>query len=251
MAELHSVDIEAVEDTSPQGRGEGKGWKIGAKKNVLSWLGPAEEVLALPSVRDSIRVQLDLQTFRREWNTYMAWLSTVDDVHNGSRRVFAHNDTQYGNLLRLQNPKDFVDEHRQLIVVDFEYASPNPASFDIANHFHEWTANYHSSTPHFLDPSRYPTYEERRNFYVAYLGHTAISGGYPLLDDTEREDQLAKLDKQVRYWSPASHAMWAIWGLVQAREDIEGHVEEPEFDYISYSICRMTAFRREIRALGI
>lgn len=251
MAELHSVDIEAVEDTSPQTRGEGKGWKIGAKKNVQSWLGPAEEVLALPSVKDSVREQLDLQTFRREWNTYMVWLSTVDDVHNGSRRVFAHNDTQYGNLLRLQDPKDFIDEHRQLIVVDFEYASPNPASFDIANHFHEWTANYHSFTPHLLDPSRYPTYEERRNFYIAYLGRTAISGEYPLLDEAEREDQLANLDKQVRYWSPASHAMWAIWGLVQAREDIEGNVEEPEFDYIRYSICRMTAFRREIRALGI
>jgi len=251
MAELHSVDIEAIENTSPDTLGEGKGWEIGAKKNVLSWLDPAEEVLALPSVKESVRAELDLQTFKSEWNTYMGWLSTVDDVHNGSRRVFAHNDTQYGNLLRLQHPKDFVDEHRQLIVVDFEYASPNPASFDIANHFHEWTANYHSSTPHLLDPSRYPTNEERRNFYVAYLGHTAISGEYPTLDDAEQELQLENLDKQIRYWSPSSHAMWAIWGLVQAREDIEGNVEEPEFDYISYSLCRMAAFRREIQALGV
>ncbi|KAF8078286.1 choline kinase, cytoplasm [Lyophyllum atratum] len=251
MAELHSVDIEVIENISPDTLGEGKGWEIGARKNVLSWLGPAEEVLALPSVKESVRAELNLQTFRREWDTYMGWLATVDDVHNGSRRVFAHNDTQYGNLLRLQRPKDLVDEHRQLIVVDFEYASPNPASFDIANHFHEWTANYHSSTPHLLDPSRYPTKEERRNFYVAYLGHTAISGEYPTLDDAEQELQLENLDKQIRYWSPSSHAMWAIWGLVQAREDIEGNVEEPEFDYISYALCRMAAFRREIQALGV
>jgi choline kinase len=72
-----------------------------------------------------------------------------------------------------------------------------------------------------------------------------------VLDDAERELQLVNLDKQVRCWSAASHAMWAIWGIVQAREDIEGNVEEPEFDYISYSICRMAAFRREIRALGL
>ncbi|RDB28433.1 putative choline kinase [Hypsizygus marmoreus] len=251
MAELHSVDIEAVERTSPLTRGEGNGWEIGAKKNVKSWLPPAEEVLSLPSVANTVRSELDLQTFKGEWKKYMDWLSTVEDVHNGSRRVFAHNDAQYGNLLRLQHPKDVVDEHRQLVVVDFEYASPNPAAFDIANHFHEWTANYHSSTPHLLDPSRYPTIEERRNFYTAYLGHTAVEGEYADLEEADRELQLANLDEQVRIWSPASHAMWAIWGIVQAREDVEGNVKEPEFDYISYAICRMIGFRREIRALGI
>jgi choline kinase len=139
----------------------------------------------------------------------------------------------------------------KIIVVDFEYASPNPASFDIANHYHEWTADYHSSTPHLLDFSRYPTYEERRNFYVAYLGHTAISGEYPLLDEADYELQIKHLDEQVRFWSPSSHGMWAIWGLVQAREDVEANVTEPEFDYISYSRCRMAAFRREIKALGL
>ncbi len=29
--------------------------------------------------------------------------------------------------------------------------------------------------------------------------------------------------------------MWAVWGIVQAREDVEGHVVEPEFDYLGYS----------------
>ncbi|KAG6871448.1 hypothetical protein C0995_004450 [Termitomyces sp. Mi166 len=250
MAELHSVDIEVVESGSTRGP-KSDDWEIGVKENVESWLPPAEEVLALPFVNEQVRTELDLPAFRREWSHYLQWLSHVDDVHNGSARVFAHNDTQYGNLLRLQHPKDAIDEHRQLIVVDFEYAAPNPASFDIANHFHEWTANYHCSTPHLLDTSLYPTYDERHNFYTAYLDHTAISGEVPMLDDDERELQLQKLDEQVRYWSPASHGMWAIWGIVQAREDIEGNNAESEFDYIGYSICRMTAFRREIRMLGI
>lgn len=114
MAELHSVDIEAIEETSTSTRGEGKGWEIGVKKNVKSWLDPAAEVLALPSVSDAIRAELDLKSFKEDWNKYLAWLSTVDDINNGSRRVFAHNDTQYGNLLRLQHPKEFIDEHRQV-----------------------------------------------------------------------------------------------------------------------------------------
>jgi len=241
MAELHSVDIEAL---------EGRAWDLGVKKNVESWLDPAEEIAALPSFGEDIRKQLDLRSFRREWKQYMTWLSKLDDTHNGSRRVFAHNDTQYGNLLRLQRPKHCIDEHRQLIVVDFEYASPNPASFDIANHFHEWTANYHSETPHVLNPALYPTLEERRNFYSAYLGHSGLTGEYPVLNDDERELQLANLDEQVRIWSPASHAMWAIWGIIQAREYIEGDLEL-EFDYIGYSLGRMAAFRTAIRVLRV
>lgn len=125
-------------------------------------------------------------------------------------------------------------------MVDFEYAAPNPAAFDIANHFHEWTANYHTEDPHILIPSQYPSPEERRNFYKAYLAHANPDHG-----DVEL------LDKQVGIWSPASHAMWAIWGLVQAREDLENRVEQPEFDYVGYSLCRIASFRKELGVLGL
>ena len=57
----------------------------------------------------------------------------------------------------------------QIIVVDFEYASPNAAAFDIANHFHEWTASYHGGTHALLNQSLYPRPSERHNFYRAYL----------------------------------------------------------------------------------
>ncbi|KAI0711690.1 hypothetical protein C8Q76DRAFT_797959 [Earliella scabrosa] len=62
---------------------------------------------------------------------------------------------------------------------------------------------------------------------------------------------MAKLEGQARVWSPASHGMWAVWGVVQAREFVEGMDGEPEFDYLGYAVCRMDAFRRELRALGI
>jgi len=141
----------------------------------------------------------------------------------------------------------------KVIVVDFEYASPNPAAFDIANHFHEWTANYHSPTPHILDPTHYPTAQERRNFYVAYIEQCVVSSSAPpeVLEEDILEGELEKLDRQVKAWSPASHAMWAVWGIVQAKEDIEGKEGEPEFDYIGYARCRMKGFRREVCALEI
>ena len=141
----------------------------------------------------------------------------------------------------------------QIIVVDFEFASPNPAAFDIANHFHEWTANYHGAEPHILRAERYPTLEQRRNFYAAYLRHyhSASDATSPGASVEPTEAQLETLEAQVRAWSPASHAMWAVWGIVQAREALEGTDGEPEFDYLGYSRCRMEGFRREIRALSV
>jgi choline kinase len=255
MADLHSVDIAAVELSD----GTSEGYEIGARRNVLSWLEPAEAVLRLRNIPEATWLEFDLPRFKKEWELYMQQLAAVDDIHGMSRRVFAHNDTQYGNLLRLKKLKEGTLDHEQvspptsllvgivdkllpfqIIVVDFEYASPNPATFDIANHFHEWAANYHGATPHLLDSSRYPTGEQRRNFYTAYLNQSGLPAD---------EDTLQRLERQVKVWSPASHAMWAVWGLVQAREDVEGGVVEPEFDYIGYSKGRIQGFRREIGEL--
>lgn len=162
-------------------------------------------------------------------------------------------------------------------MVDFEYAGPNSAAFDIANHFHEWTADYHNSTPHILDPERYPSEQQRYNFYKAYLQHAcppltsvATDGGCQTpepavfvpecCDALDLAKESHRLEGQVRAWSPASHAMWAVWGLVQAREDLELAVQahangvqpdRPEFDYLGYARCRVERFRAEIEALGL
>lgn len=250
MAELHSVDIQAVEMLSSGQTDDDRDW-IAVMKNVESWLRLARDVLALPSAPEALRIALDLNRFEVEWEKYVQWLREKGKTDGASTRVFAHNDTQYGNLLRLKDRKEGMPEHHQIIVVDFEYASPNPAAFDIANHFHEWTANYHSDTPHILDPALWPTLEHRRNFYYSYSRHLASSADPAVeLSDEDLQAHVERLDSQVRAWSPSSHAMWALWGIVQAREIVEGKDGEPEFDYLGYSECRLEGFRREIRELG-
>ncbi|KAH8120586.1 kinase-like protein [Phellopilus nigrolimitatus] len=278
MAELHCVDIEAIEDTTPETRGEDVGWEIAARKNFRNWVRPAREVLQLSSVGEEYKVALDFDRFVEEWRHYMSWLKRWEDTHGASKRVFAHNDAQYGNLLRLKgHKKEGAPDHRQIIVVDFEYASPNSAAFDIANHFHEWTADYHGSTPHILNPARYPSEQERHNFYRSYLTHacppftssvSSSADGKAVISapgsdggvDLDLNTEIQRLEAQVRAWSPASHAMWAVWGLVQANEDLElaaqAHAkgalpDDPEFDYLGYSRCRVNGFRREIKALGL
>ncbi|KAI9460624.1 kinase-like protein, partial [Lactarius psammicola] len=245
MAELHSVDVATVERVS-----RGSSVEIGVRKNVQSWLPPARGVLSLPGITPAIRNELDLDVFQNKWESYMKWLK---DTRVDARPVFCHNDAQYGNILRLNKAVEGVPDHHQIIVVDFEYASPNPAAFDIANHFHEWTANYHGPTPHVLDLARYPSRTERRTFLTAYLANRATpdASAFADLSSAARERELAELEKTVRAWSPSSHAMWAVWGLVQAREDVQARIAEPEFDYVNYARCRMAAFYRELAVLGL
>ena len=118
MAELHSVDIAAVEDSSAKLDEDTRGFEVAA--NVKSWLGPAEEVLKLPGISDAVRQELDLPRFWKEWQRYLRW--TLKQPRGfGTRRVFGHNDAQYGNLLRLKDVSDaLVDEHRQVCY----FASP-------------------------------------------------------------------------------------------------------------------------------
>lgn len=275
MAELHSVDVATIEEQS-----HGSIIEIGVRKNVHSWLPHARSVLALPAIAPAIRKELDLDRFELKWGGYMKWLKRV---HLDARLVFCHNDAQYGNILRLNKVEEDTPDHHQvrppclpslslishlttstdgrsftsgitpspqIIVVDFEYASPNPAAFDIANHFHEWTANYHGPTPHVLDSSRYPNHAQRRTFLTAYLEHRVDPPAFSDLSPAARERELLALENAVHAWAPASHAMWALWGLVQAREDVLADVAQPEFDYVGYARCRMAAFFRELAVLG-
>lgn len=87
--------------------------------------------------------------------------------------------------------------------------------------------------------------------YIQHSNHLGSGAEDPVFDASDLDQIVAALDYQVRVWSPTSHAMWAIWGVVQARDDLENNVVEPEFDYIGYATRRMESFRREILDLGV
>ncbi|KAF2683630.1 kinase-like protein [Lentithecium fluviatile CBS 122367] len=117
--------------------------------------------------------------FRQMVEKYRAWL---DEQYGGKakvneRLVFAHNDTQYGNILRMtpsgESPLMLpANEHKQLVVIDFEYANANLPGLEFANHFTEWTYNYHDPEfPYKCNTNYYPTLEEQHRFIRAYLTH--------------------------------------------------------------------------------
>lgn len=62
--------------------------------------------------------------------------------------------------------------HKQLVVIDFEYANANLPGLEFANHFTEWCYNYHNEIkPYALHPEAYPTPEEQDRFVRAYVRH--------------------------------------------------------------------------------
>lgn len=104
MAELHQVDIKMIEEDSV--------WDLGVRRNIRAWITPARETLlrAPPSVRRTF----DLGEFVRIWEQYWNWLRNWEKEHGISPRVFAHNDTQYGNLLRLKSSPSSRPPHHQV-----------------------------------------------------------------------------------------------------------------------------------------
>ncbi|KAF2874182.1 kinase-like domain-containing protein [Massariosphaeria phaeospora] len=116
--------------------------------------------------------------FRKTVEKYRLWL---EEQYGGIQRVnerlvFAHNDTQYGNILRLMPAGESplllpANEHKQLIVIDFEYANANLPGLEFANHFTEWCYNYHDDVSYRCNTAFYPTPEAQHRFIHAYLTH--------------------------------------------------------------------------------
>ena len=163
--------------------------------------------------------------------------------------------TQYGNLLRLEPSGESplllpANEHKRLIVIDFEYASANTPGLEFANHFTEWCYDYHSSKPYVLNANEYPTPEEQHRFLKAYVQHRPpnqtcpslsplpaanqgpsgsistfmLDGRAPMaqVEEEKRQDEVVesevkKLETETRLWRIANSAQWVAWGIVQAK----------------------------------
>ncbi|KAK9454075.1 kinase-like domain-containing protein [Dipodascopsis uninucleata] len=153
--------------------------------------------------------------------------------------VFAHNDAQYGNLLRVDPPSGSpllipANEHKQIVVIDFEYASPNVRGYDIANHFCEWMSDYHDPyRPQDIHTENFPTKTEQLQFIENYVTHACDS----FEDEETINSEIEKIYSQSEIWRPAVHLGWCLWGLVSAptpqlkvKEDDEFiDVSDPEY----------------------
>ena len=204
MRELHDgVDL------TPEERSAGprvwQNWDKWVKRceTIITWLderilkqGKLESVKTGALRSRGLICGVQWEMFRNAVDSYRKWL---EEQYNGQRSlrdhlVFAHNDvrslkpihtflvlkfmqTQYGNILRVESSSESPlllpsNEHKQLVVIDFEYANANTPGFEFANHFSEWCYDYHSPTASWAcSASAYPHPEEQRRFIKAYAQH--------------------------------------------------------------------------------
>jgi ethanolamine kinase len=105
--------------------------------------------------------------------------------------------------------------------IDYEYATPSPQAFDIANHFAEWGGFD-------CDFTKLPSRSQRRDFLTTYLNaYNSILGR-----DFEQKD-LDQLFEEVDVFRGAPGFYWGIWALIQAT------ISQIDFDYASYAEIRL------------
>ncbi|EEH34247.2 hypothetical protein PAAG_05296 [Paracoccidioides lutzii Pb01] len=199
MRELHD-GIELLPEEIEGGPSIWKNWDkwVERCKQVASWLD--REIMSSHNQsksetecwrRQGFVCGLPWPKFRMAVDAYRKWLV---NFYGGAaainqQLIFAHNDTQYGNLLRLEPSGESPlllppNEHKQLVVIDFEYASANTRGLEFCNHFTEWCYNYHDpDRPWACNTKWYPTPEEQERFVRAYLNHRPH-----IIQSTERRD---------------------------------------------------------------
>ncbi|KAJ1382233.1 Protein kinase-like domain superfamily [Sesbania bispinosa] len=156
------------------------------------------------------------------WDRLRNWLSEAKRLASPEEAETFHLDTLERKSLFGTGTIRHSPTHR-----DYEYASYNPVAYDIANHFSEMVANYHTETPHILDFSKYPDLEERQRFVTTYL---SCSGEQP--SDNEVQQLLDEVEK----YTLANHLLWGLWGIISE------HVNKIDFDYKEYAKQRFQEY---------
>lgn len=146
-----------------------------------------------------------------------------DQGPGSSGLVFGHCDLLSANVIML--PKDCASSNAasdlEVSFIDYEYATPCPAAFDIANHFAEWGG-------YDCDYNMLPTKSVRRQFLKDYLESYQAHSDSPVSGD-----MLDVLFGQVDQYRGMPGFYWGIWALIQAT------ISQIDFDYASYAEVRL------------
>jgi ethanolamine kinase len=119
--------------------------------------------------------------------------------------------------------------------IDYEYATPSPAAFDIANHFAEWGGFD-------CDFTVLPTRKQRRDFIQEYIRSYFLHKHVQITPETE-EAEAIQLFNEVDIFRGVPGFYWGIWALIQAK------ISQIDFDYAAYAEIRLGeywAWREEV-----
>ena len=129
--------------------------------------------------------------------------------------VVCHNDLLLANFLH-------DETNKKVTIIDYEYLAPNPAAFDLANHFNEYAGTEE------VDFSNVPDMKYKHWWIDQYL----IEFYKKDIEQAERQ----KWYYAVTLMEPLSHLFWGIWALMQAE------ISEIDFDYVTYAHQRISEY---------
>ncbi|PGH21537.1 hypothetical protein AJ80_03205 [Polytolypa hystricis UAMH7299] len=190
------------------------------------WTVLQKWILALPVTTEKERER------RRKLQQEFQWIvaELYDESGLGKNGlVFAHCDLLSANVII--QPKSTTtlateakDGVETVSFIDYEYATPSPAAFDIANNFAEWGG-------YDCDYNMLPTRSVRKAFleeYVqSYYKHSSSSA------TGNQEEVVSKLCLDVDLFRGIPGFYWGVWALIQAT------ISQIDFDYASYAEARL------------
>jgi len=167
-------------------------------------------------------------------------LGSIPGLDDGGY-IIAHCDLLSGNIIIQDDGKT-----RDVNFIDYEYAAPAPAAFDLANYFSEWGGFD-------CDFNVLPTRKQRRDVlqrYVASYRHhqqhaagspaSAASSSSAIKTDGHAASSARGQDRdvdallsQVDQYRGIPGLYWGVWALIQAT------ISQIDFDYASYAEVRL------------
>jgi ethanolamine kinase len=142
---------------------------------------------------------------------------------DGYDYIFAHCDLLSGNVIVHPGQRE-GGKGLTVSFIDYEYATPAPAAFDIVNHFAEWGGFD-------CDYTALPTRSQRADFIASYLA--SYRNFAPVSDPETIEREQQQLVSQVDNFRGLPGFYWGIWSLIQAT------ISQIDFDYASYADIRL------------
>jgi choline/ethanolamine kinase len=221
LATVHSLDVPINKEPT---------WLF---DTLNQWL----ETVRNPQTSDKTAAQtsknpeLEQELCSFDFESELKWLKQFLGSCN-SPVVFSHNDLQEGNILLPESASikmcPFDD---RIVFIDFEFCAYNYRGFDLGNHFCERMFDYSNPEwPHFfVYTDAYPDDCAKRHFLREYLKQSKEHKN--AINDTE--DQLIK---EANYYTLASHFLWTLWSINNARNS------KIQFGYLEYGKTRLTAY---------
>ncbi|KAG6012100.1 hypothetical protein E4U43_007943 [Claviceps pusilla] len=225
LAQWHAT-VPCIPDSSlgrdSSSRGDGHDDAIMAKAaagkpipNV--WTTMQKWILALPTDTESRRERKAL--LQRELDEMIQRLAQRPGLgQNGL--VFAHCDLLCANVIIHRDAADA--DNTSVSFIDYEYGTPSPVAFDIANHFAEWVG-------YNCDYAAIPSHPQRLAFIREYVATYAKLAG----ENMNEEDETQRLMDEVDVFRGVPGFFWGIWSLIQAT------ISHIKFDYASYAEERL------------